>query len=60
MMIFIMMTATLAGCTGDDEPRLSKEELVEQIRNGHDDIESGDTNSGFKKIIWKNNRNPLE
>ena len=34
MMIFIMMTATLAGCTGDDEPRLSKEELVEQIRNG--------------------------
>ena len=34
MMILIMMASTLAGCTGDDDPGISKEELVQQIRNG--------------------------
>jgi uncharacterized protein YjbI with pentapeptide repeats len=34
MMILIMLTATLAGCSGDDDSGLSKEELVQQIRNG--------------------------
>lgn len=34
LMILIMMTSTLAGCTGDDDPGPSKEELVQQIRNG--------------------------
>jgi|APSaa5957512535_1039671.scaffolds.fasta_scaffold15217_1 uncharacterized protein YjbI with pentapeptide repeats len=33
MMILIMMTSTLAGCTGGDD-KMTKEELVEKIRNG--------------------------
>ena len=37
MIILMILTASIAGCSGDDDSRVSKEELVQLIRDGNSD-----------------------